>query len=676
MPQDPVNPVPYDTEVLDLSSEYESADEDLVPLYNFYPGREETRAERASRIKQEKLSNLSSRNDKGSLDSYTYTLGDDNSVLSNKNRLWNDNSLQDMQNLGAFVKSQELYVDPITGKTINKATGEEYTGETRRFYSYGTKGDDGYVKYGVTRGDYDSSDKRFTGRYPSGELGVDINKKRHDLLLPAETAEALEYAVHGNRRFLEDRVVKDKYDSVNTVADLGSGYSEYYKNPLGIFQGEDTDLDKGKEQLYKFLKGVESAKFAREEAIRAKRERRALEDYSALDRAGNTLAGALSGFTSSGVNLADAFGEATGLYDLGDEQQKTRMVDDWFNYNRQASAKLQEYASEQWDTVIDSDKSTKDRLIAAGKLILEGATTPELYGDSIGYVASLFLPGTVLKAVGVGSKTAKGAYGVRNIAGLSKDPKKAEAIASRMTDAQKRKYNLKQLMSKSGAARILADQAGVLIRSVGNINDQYEEFVKNNNGKELEGADKSAWFARSFLLEVMNNNLDRFVSSLFFPKSKEVKETILGAVKTMDAKSFAKLTRGLAKGLGSPAVVGAKVAGEGVQEYLQTTAEIVNTRLGTEQYGADNIVEFLGDKRNFKESGIAFLLGISGGIQFQGVGTAGSLTRNLAGKGYEAGKAKIDQIQEILKQRKEKATADKSNESEVTLEELADEYST
>jgi hypothetical protein len=49
-----------------------------------------------------------------------------------------------------------------------------------------------------------------------------------------------------------------------------------------------------------------------------------------------------------------------------------------------------------------------------------------------------------------------------------------------------------------GAKNLLAGQAGMITAAMGNVNNQYDQFVQNNNGVALEGSDKAEWFASRF----------------------------------------------------------------------------------------------------------------------------------------------------------------------------------
>ena len=177
--------------------------------------------------------------------SNTSTLTKDGLWESNSNKIWNDTTDIEIQNMLSEAANKSLIIKD--GKYYNASTGEEYTGDVRRAYMYGTKNDPNAVKFGLARGDLPSSDYRYQpGRaqaegynvgkngygWDPGVDGVDVNKNYMDMLLPYDTATALEGAMHGRADALENRVYKDITDP--TANGGASGKSEYYTSTEGL----------------------------------------------------------------------------------------------------------------------------------------------------------------------------------------------------------------------------------------------------------------------------------------------------------------------------------------------------------------------------------------------------------------------------------------------------------
>lgn len=194
--------------------------------------------------RQEKLEYLGANKQYANLDK-SMTVMPGGNIESNKNKVWNDMSDVQVQDMISDAADQSL--TQRNGKYYYNKDGREYTGQTERAYMYGTKADDGSVKFGLARGDLPSSDYRYQpGRaakegykvgkdgygWDPGADGVDVSKNYMDMLLPYNVATALEGAIHGRARTLADR----KYPDYLSDAALqhASGVSEYYKSAEGM----------------------------------------------------------------------------------------------------------------------------------------------------------------------------------------------------------------------------------------------------------------------------------------------------------------------------------------------------------------------------------------------------------------------------------------------------------
>ena len=196
--------------------------------------------------RQEKLEYLGANKQYANLDK-SMTVMPGGNIESNKNKIWNDMSGANIQDMISDAANQSLTKDPNTGKLYFNTTGEEYTGATERAYMYGTKAGDGSVKFGLARGDLPSSDYRYQpGRaeqegykvgkdgygWDAGPDGVDTSKNYMDMLLPYNVATALEGAVHGRKEALAGRKYPDYLS--DEALQHASGVSEYYKSAEGM----------------------------------------------------------------------------------------------------------------------------------------------------------------------------------------------------------------------------------------------------------------------------------------------------------------------------------------------------------------------------------------------------------------------------------------------------------
>ena len=330
-----------------------------------------------------------------------------------------------------------------------------------------------------------------------------------------------------------------------------------------------------------------------------------------LKPVGNSALNALSGFGSSFVNELlvkplDAVGDLTGLYDLDKDGDTQKTVEDAFGYNAKASEEAMHNIGNYWDTASNDGEPAATRVRAVANGMLEAFTTPELLGTSFGALMSWVTPGAILKGVGVGSKFAGTALRVDKLVAAGK----LSSSAGKVKKAQ-------AFMSVDGAKSFLTSQAGFIASSLGNVNKQYEEFVANNNGAELEGQEKAEWFAGRFAVQMVNQNLDKIVD-INVMKSPGVFKALVPAVKAMSEKEFASFAKVMASGVAKTSL---SAGSEAAQEYVQTIMELFNSRFGSEKFrDEDTFVKFLSNEENIREAGIAAISGAGGSAQFELVG--------------------------------------------------------
>ena len=598
----------------------------------------EDRLSRLAKVKSKALERLNS----GASLQNSFTDMGDGWLESNANKMWNDVSDQGIQSLYAEVMGKYLTTD-ANGRTFF-ADGTEYKGSTRRAYFGGTKDNtNDVVKFGLARSDKPSSAARYDpeqGGWVSGEKGVDSKNFETDVLLPYGAATMLEAVIHGRKKALEGRVIKDMFANPNAKAAYGGGASEYYKNREALF-GAPVDVDKrlGKELFDKFMKKLpaneagfytgndySSVSTDSDGFMKIKKE---LYDYNKaqdttlgdmLSRGGN----ALSAFGATFINELlvkplDAVGDLTGLYDLDTEGDAQKSVEDFFGYDSYKAEQAQHKMGEYWDVVANSEATVPERMRAAGNGLLEMFITPEMMGTSFGALMAWVAPGTVLtKGIGVGSKFANAAKTID-----------ASVKAGTTTKSAGRIAKAKKFMELDGAKGLLASQSGQITASLGNVNKQFEEFVANNNGVVPEGWSKAKFFAERLPIQLINQNLDKLVT-LDIMKGPGVVKALAPAIKSMTEKEFGNVVIALTKGM---AVTIKNSGEEAVQEYAQTSMELYNSRFGSEQFkDLDTFTKFITDPRQIREAGIASLSGAGGAGQFELAGAVNSGIRGTVRK--------------------------------------------
>jgi hypothetical protein len=646
--------------------------ESYVSFENFGTSNEAVeRSQRLAQAKEDKLERMSQVNQRASLDNSYTDLGGGR-LESNRNKIWNDLSDQEYQSLLQYGLDNYTLTKDEAGNVVYD-TGESYTGPTRRLYMFGTKNRGREVKFGVAKGSIEGSEARyqdtgFPGDYgwAPGEYGVDVEDKRLDVLLPYDVATMLEGLGHGREAALKDRIVQDRYGDPELSDAYGSGASEYYSSREGLL-GAPAEIDQtlGQELFTRYLTDVQQLRSsegtvgkgaALSNIVREMQEREA-DRGGFLNRVGNTLAGLGSSFVDSLiVSPVDAVGDLTGLYDIGETEDNTRAVQDFFGYNPVQAERAMEEIGKQWEVVADSDATVAERMRAAGNGALEAFITPEMWGTSMGMLASWVTPGAVLKAIGVGSKFAKTAKAIDTA-----------VEAGEITKAAARAQKAAAFLSIDGAKAALTAQSGFMVSAMGQVNSQYNEFVKNNNGVELEGAEKAKWFAGRFAVQMVNQNLDKLVDFSII-KNPGMIASAIPAVKAMTNREFAQVAKAMAAGSAATAI---NMGKEAAQEYSQTMMELFNSRYGSEKFSdVEEFTAFLQDERNTTEAGIAALAGAGGAPQFEAIGAVLPATAEVVGGISKAGGALGEKIK-----KSESATAPEPSvyDTQVAEEEPSEE---
>lgn len=556
----------------------------------------------------------------------------DGRLEHNANKIYNELDADSFNDLFDYTTKNKSLTVNEEGKWVNQ-DGSVYEGPVARFYGINGKDESlGFFKAGITT--FDSVEDRFK-KFPEGELGVDVKDVAFDIVLPKNVAVVLEAVGNARKEALNNRILKDSFTETRTKEQLGSGATEYYQGQQGYFgnRTKDYNEDNGKNLFTAFSKitGLNTEDVidqSIEDAIRNARKEYDARNLGVFGRLGNTVKGFGSAFVSELlVNPLDALGDITGLYDLGTSKEKQNYVDDFFGYNDLLVQEATEKVGEKWDIITDENASTGDKLNAVYLAVKEAFLTPELLGTSLGALMAWVVPGGF--AVSKLSKAGK----------LGNYLEKAKQIdtlvkAEKLNRLQGRAEKTKRLFStESGLRTLMASQVGQITAALGNVNNQYEEFVQNNNGVELEGGDKAQFFAGRLGVQIIAQNLDKIVDlqimkqpallasfgkSLGYMTNKEVSGVL---------NKLGKAVKETGKGL---LITSANATSEAAQEYTQTMMELFNSRFGSEQFkDVSEFSKFILDERNTSEAAVGALMGIGGALQFETVGTVARNIKNI-----------------------------------------------
>jgi hypothetical protein len=599
--------------------------------------------------RQEKLERLGQQNQFANLNQ-SYTTLPDGTIESNANKIWNEHTPAELQFLSGYAMGE--YYTPE--EDMNSAEG-------RRLYQYLTK--DGNTKPGLSTGGASTSDVRYDNtidpKYSqpwrrSGETGPDLNAKQFDVPMQFNAATVLEGLLHGNKRLLDQR----KYTDVlsKDALEHDGGVSEYYKGGMDEFWGDATNEPELTPERMEQLKAefdsylvTPSDQYSNQRGLTE--HEKAIHAMLATDTDPNPLVHAAKSFGKAfydeAVSKPAAFiDDVLGIRDET-EQEREERVTSMFGYD---SRYAQDQAAERQELneVFDREDATPREMLKAGIGVIANAVTdPGLIGSSFGTLAAWVLPGSAA------AKLTKGASKLAQIDRL--------IDAGKLTKAQGAAQKAKLLTTtKAGVITALASQTGQISAAFGNLNQQYEEWVDNNNGVTPDGG-KAQWVMSKLPMQLLNQNLDK-ITDMSILKSptvlKGLKDTVSGATN----KQMMKFLGGVGKAVGSTAFI--QMPKEAAQEYTQQMMEAFNTRYGTAKFeNADTFIEFLKDPRNYSEGRLSALEGAGGAGQFAAAST-GVSTFNKGLKGAKSVKDKYDQHQKEVLQK----------DSYTTIEETQNDY--
>lgn len=343
---------------------------------------------------------------------------------------------------------------------------------------------------------------------------------------------------------------------------------------------------------------MSKADYYQEQYLRAEAE--GMDFGDRLLNAGSAMARTFT--KEAAVDFSDWVGEGldsiTGGvvgWDNGSEEEKSNMVNQWFGFNPYAAEEDYAKAKVHADNIIDSVYSDKKDIDMndAFQLVKIGITTPEMFGDSIGFLGSMFIP--FLGWAGKGAKATK-----------ATKPFKA-------------------------AGQFIQKNAGLLQMSAGNVNDQIDAY-KDKHGE----APSVAKVGSMFVTEGLMLGLDRW-ADLSILKSPAALKGVRDAFSSLPKESKAKI---LTKAIGVTGGLVANMGKEAGQEYLQEIGQEFNVAFNFDDNGdLTSVVNEAGEvllDKELQASGVMGAgLGAGGAVQFAGVGALGKGFKSTVGKGAQ-----------------------------------------
>jgi len=609
--------------------------------------------------KQEKLNRLGSKNQFQSLSS-GYTELDNGLLESNANKIWNDLSGAEFQSVFDYAINNASLGQDDQGY-FYKSTGERYEGPVRRSYGYGTKDDDQAYKFGLARGDRDSSDTRYID-YATGESGVDINKKSHDMLLPEYLATTLEALGHGRKGALKGRIVSDQLDLENYDR-FGSGATEYYKSKEAFFgdptsetYGERLSNEEAEDLLYRYATELTSpSKYykgqysddryidAYYDKLRDQLNQEKSKNQNIIDEAVQTLSALPAGVAKGFIDLIDvgqeivtylpqlaarmATGDNTIDIDLFDDSFKKEVIgftDNLVGYNRRLDEITLENAIKDleaaevditsWDSIkaafTDPEKRSKLGSAAFDLLTdpsLTASMVTELIGSGLGLGAATKVGAkTLAKISPVAQKTVSNVF-QSNLSKLRTDVAAAAGNPAKIAELEKSYTLLKQIPDiLKGSVYTNAD---MMVR----MNNDITAFKENNNGEDPDAGK---------LLQMALLNRIASSAEVISLKSLLGIKNVPASVKKEAAK------KGI---IGAAGGVAAKLLKNGLTEATQETfdgvVEQINQKVDSADFKDKSVAEVLSEAS--AEIFTGTLAGTASGVQ---IGSLSGLS-NLAGAG-------------------------------------------
>lgn len=370
-----------------------------------------------------------------------------------------------------------------------------------------------------------------------------------------------------------------------------------------------------------------------EDQVREGYLRSQAENMGVTDRLGNAIDAFQSTLAKEVVvDFADWVGESLNKvtggkvgWDIGTEEYKDNLVNKTFGFNPYASKKeleqAKQYATNIVNAVVDENKDIDFN--DAYELIKIGVTTPELFGQSAGFIGSLFVP-----FLGWGGKAAKADKIVSGANSVIKATEKALKAGEITKDAAKATV----IAQKAKIAEATADvniinkltsftqqNAGLMQVAAGNVNDQIDRYKKEQGSDPSPGK-----VAQMLATETLMLSLDRWVDLSILKAPSALK----GTRDAFTALAKEGKTKVLAKLVGNTFGLAANMGKEAAQEYIQEIGQEFNVKFNFD----DNTGEFL-SAETLDEAKEVFLakdmqivgvtgagLGAGGAVQFATVG--------------------------------------------------------
>ena len=260
-------------------------------------------------------------------------------------------------------------------------------------------------------------------------------------------------------------------------------------------------------------------------------------------------------------------------------------------------SKMQKLA-EETKAGLEEAWKTKDYWKVLG-LLGKAMTTPELGGESLGFIIGLLAPGGIAKA------------GLQTAAGVAKNAKALQAANKGLSKADA----IKQAEDAAGLGYKITKQ---LVGQAGQVG-YAEQIAREAEAEYKELYDEDMTFGRrvgAFTLALISGNMDAVMGRAILvgkdPIAKVVRNALMNTTPNVKRNFVSKLAS--ATGIASGRILGA-MGQEAVTEGIQSTLE---TMAG--QYRDGNVQEVL--ERNAFDIATESLMGAAGGGQFAAPSTA------------------------------------------------------
>lgn len=565
------------------------------------------------------------------------------SLFNNQTSATNNYTPEQLQTmLGASVDDTVYFDDPNFGPYQLRRT-ESGSLEKRRFdgdveYLYAAPSKDGNVKLGVSKYGFkerytpglaaeEGLTKNTEYGWSPGEQGVDPTSEPYlNIALPAGEAKRLENIIHTNRGQIANRAggyTREDFLRMRQPDQYGSGATEYFTEDAPLWNIDSTNTAiTGEAVLPKRLEQQQQQPNSNghtpltEEEIKQIKQRGREKYYEENTGVLNAIKGGLVTAYDEAIGKPARALESwvTGKNDETLEEYHNR-IDNLFgiNYNRERGTYGQQKRAEKYNAKFDKAKDWTEYAEVAAEWTADAITDPNTLATSIGTLVAWLSPGKIFKAAGVGKNSVKIAEKTRDAI----DTLVKRGDMSRTTGALLKAKN--KFGTKAGLTETAINQTGQLTAMAGNLEEQYQEWVNNNGGKEPEEG-KAAWILKHAPIQLLNQNLDA-ITDLSIIKAPEVLKGAKSLMKSVSEKSMPKFIKGVATTVGSTAFK--EMPKEAAQEYLQEMMELYNTRYDTEAFkDVSTFYDFVTNKSNWEQARGAALEGAGGAVQFKGMGAA------------------------------------------------------